>query len=138
PTAGVRRRVPAEVRGARPGRPPARRASTARAGKARLVARRRRFMLGLLGLAFLTFVLAVSGVLSWWWQMVVDLAVAAYVVHLRSEVRRARAFARAHPHARPAQSAPPVRAEQVETVDVPVRTTAETSVAGPLAIHEET
>src|SRR5437764_3128277 len=78
PRAAVRREVPA------PRRPqPA--AARRRTGRSKLIARRRRLVLGLLGIAFLTFVLALAGVVSWWWQFVADLAVAAYLAHLRSE-----------------------------------------------------
>lgn len=66
---------------------PARPAVTA--SRARLLARRRRVMGVLLGLVAFTFLLAVVGVLSFWWQGVVDLALGAYVAHLRAEAVRA-------------------------------------------------
>ncbi|MDX6275504.1 MAG: hypothetical protein QOJ92_2714 [Frankiales bacterium] len=59
------------------------------ASRARLIARRRRVMTVLAGLVALTFLLAVFGVLSFWWQGVVDLTLVAYVVHLRAEAIRA-------------------------------------------------
>lgn len=71
----------------RPVRQPSRPAVTA--SRARLLARRRRVMGVLAGLVVLTFLLAAVGVLSFWWQGVVDLALAAYVAHLRAEAVRA-------------------------------------------------
>src|SRR4051812_25306948 len=53
-------------------------------GRSRLIVRRRRIVLGLLALAGLMFILAVSGAMSWWWQLVSDLAVIAYLAHLRA------------------------------------------------------
>src|SRR3954447_23004284 len=115
PRTAVRRRVaaPPKARAPRRTRKPT--------GRARLVARRRRFLLGLLGLAFLTLVLALVGVLSFWWQLVVDLALVAFVAHLRAEAKRSRAYHRAHPHARATRTAAPAPAARpapVETVDV--------------------
>src|SRR5436190_11208577 len=116
PRAAVRKRVPATERQA-PSRPPAR-----KAGRSRLIARRRRLVLGLLSIALLTFVLALAGALSWWGQFVADLALAAYVVHLRSEAKRAHAIERRRnareTRAQPAYAITP--AEQVEAVDVTV------------------
>src|SRR4051794_2703097 len=68
---------------ARPGR--------ARSGGRRtsIVVRRRRLLLGLLGLTFLTMLLAVSGVISWPLQIVVDVILVAFCVHLRAQARRA-------------------------------------------------
>jgi predicted small integral membrane protein len=140
PRRAVTRRMPAQPARSRP-------AKARRSGRARLLARRRRLFVGLLGIAFLTFVLALSGVLSWWWQSVVDLAVVAYLVHLRSEAKRARAYERRYGRARAAAGpAAAVAAPAVEAVDVPVRGRAplrqpvtETIVAnGPLVIDEET
>jgi hypothetical protein len=62
--------------------------------KASLAVRRRRLLLGLLGLALLTMVLAAAGVLSWVLQLVVDLIAAAFVVHLRVQAKRSAALAR--------------------------------------------
>src|SRR3954447_2032570 len=139
PRAAAPRRAPQ----AKPARPAAR-----RSGRARLVARRRRLTLGLFGLTFFTFVLALAGVLSWWWQVVFDLALVAYVVHLRAEARRAREFRRLHGHARPVvreRVAAPPEPAPVEAVDVPVRRQAAplqeeyaAPVAGPLVIDEDT
>jgi hypothetical protein len=136
PRAGVSRRVAAEAR-----RVKAKRSAPRRTGRARLVARRRRFLLGLFGVASLALVLAAAGVMSWWWQIVVDLAVVGFVVHLRAEAKRARAIRR-RTHMRPASptQAPPV--ERVEAVDVPVRAPAPqpaTVVASgaPMVIDEE-
>src|SRR4051812_46241284 len=149
PRAAVTRRAP-QPKPARPAR--AARPAARRTGRARLVARRRRLTLGLLGLTLFTFVLALAGVLSWWWQIVVDLALVAYVVHLRAEARRAREFRRLHGHARPAAPAQrvatpaaPAAAAPTETVDVPVRAPAPapqhqvaSPAGGPLVIDEYT
>jgi hypothetical protein len=59
------------------------------ASRARLLARRRRVLAVLGGLVALTLLLAVVGVLSFWWQAVVDLTLVAYVAHLRAEAVRA-------------------------------------------------
>ncbi|MFL6238658.1 MAG: hypothetical protein ACJ735_04070 [Actinomycetes bacterium] len=142
PRAAVNRRVRPELRPAKAARPAKR-----RTGRASLVARRRRLMLVLLGLSLLTFVLAVAGVMSWWWQAVVDLALVAYVVHLRSEARRSRAYRRRHQRAAVAPEAAHLAApEAVETVDVPVRARAPQPMpaavyagsAGPTVVDEDT
>jgi predicted small integral membrane protein len=154
PRGGVSHRVAAQAREVR-----AKRSTPRRTGRARLVARRRRLFVGLLGMAVLTLALAAAGALSWWWQLVVDLAVVAFVVHLRAEAKRARAIDRKRGHGRigPPQAAPrtPVAhpGHPVEAVDVPVRarasvpedlpeqlttTGAASSAGGPLVIDEET
>jgi hypothetical protein len=68
---------------------PVRPALPVSASRARLLARRRRVMTVLAGLVLFTLLLAVVGVLSFWWQGVVDLALVAYVAHLRAEAVRA-------------------------------------------------
>lgn len=72
----------------RPARPAAPRPPIT-ASRARLLARRRRVMSVLAGLVVLSFLLAVVGLLSFWWQGVADLALGAYVAHLRAEAVRA-------------------------------------------------
>ena len=62
--------------------------------KASLAVRRRRVLLVLLGVAFLTMVLAAAGVMSWVLQVVLDLFVVAFVVHLRTQAKRSAALAR--------------------------------------------
>lgn len=69
-------------------------AAPRRRRKASLAVRRRRLLLGLLGVAFLVFVLAVAGVVGWILQLVVDLIVVAFVVHLRTQAKRSAALAR--------------------------------------------
>jgi uncharacterized membrane protein len=74
-----------------------------------IVARRRRMLLGLAGVAFLTFVFAIAGILSWPLQAVFDVVVIAFVIHLRAQARRATAVSRtrsATPAARPAPRMP--------------------------------
>lgn len=61
---------------------------TVAASRTRLLARRRRVMGILAGLAGLTLLFAVTGLLSFWWQGVFDLALTAYVAHLRAEAVR--------------------------------------------------
>ena len=79
----------------RPSRPaqPARPSAPRR--KASLAVRRRRVLLVLLGITFLTMLLAAAGVTGWIMQIVVDLLVVAFVVHLRVQARRSVALARA-------------------------------------------
>ena len=59
------------------------------ASRARLLARRRRVLQVLGGLALVTLIAAVAGMLSFWWQGVFDLMLVAYVAHLRAEAVRA-------------------------------------------------
>jgi hypothetical protein len=74
---------------------PRRAAPAAPRRKASLAVRRRRLLLGLSGVAVLTMVLAVAGVMGWVLQFVVDLIVVGFVVHLRVQARRSAAVARA-------------------------------------------
>ena len=62
--------------------------------KASLAVRRRRVLFALLGVALLTTVLAMAGGISWVLQIVIDLFVVAFVVHLRTQARRSAALAR--------------------------------------------
>jgi hypothetical protein len=74
-----------------------------------LVARRRRLFLGLAVVTFFTFVLAVAGVFSWLLQIVLDVFLAAFCIHLRAQARRAAAVARQRRRASvatPARQAP--------------------------------
>ncbi len=68
----------------------------ARSGRRRtsIVARRRRWLLGLLAVTTVTVVLAAVGVISWPLQFVVDVVLVAFCIHLRSQARRALAVAR--------------------------------------------
>jgi hypothetical protein len=68
-------------------------------GRARLIARRRRLLIGLVGLSLLVLVLAAAAVVSWWWWVVTDLAVLAFIAHLRAEAKRSAEMARRR-HAR--------------------------------------
>jgi hypothetical protein len=145
PRGAIRRRVAEKQARPRPARPPAR-PPARRTGRARLVARRRRLLVGLFGIAFLTFVLALAGVVSWWWQFVADLALAAYFAHLRSEAKRAHTYERQRrARAVAAQPAPAPAPPPFEAVDVPVRARARqpepvlaAPSAAPLVIDEET
>lgn len=76
--------------------------------KASLAVRRRRVLLALLGVAFLTMLLAAAGAVSWVLQLVIDLFVVAFVVHLRTQARRSAALARSRRRvvARPVTDAP--------------------------------
>jgi hypothetical protein len=64
------------------------------AGRARLVARRRRFLAAIGSLVFVVAVVAALGIGSWWYELAVCLAAAGYVVHLRNEAIRARELRR--------------------------------------------
>lgn len=59
-----------------------------------LVERRRRLLLGLLAVTFLSFLLAVTGVMGWVLQILVDLVLIAFCAHLRAQAKRARALSR--------------------------------------------
>ena len=75
--------------------------------RASLAVRRRRALLVLTGVTFLTFVLSLAGVIGWPLQLVVDLILVAFVVHLRTQAKRAAAVSRQR---RRAAVAPPVPA----------------------------
>ena len=92
--------------GAPPSRPQTR-PDKRRRPRASLAVRRRRTLLALAGVTFLTFVLALAGVLGWVLQLVVDLIFVAFVVHLRTQAKRAAAVSRQR---RRAAAAPVVRA----------------------------
>jgi membrane protein implicated in regulation of membrane protease activity len=109
-----------------------------------VVARRRQVLIGLAVIAFFTFSLSLAGFVSWWWQGVADLAVLAFVAHLRSEAKRATAMTRRR-HELKARRSPvldPRPASPVhEAVDVPMPAIVASTVAvgsGPLVINEET
>jgi len=70
------------------------RTPSATKARASLAVRRRRTFLALGGVTFLTFLLAVTGVIGWPLQLVVDLILVAFVVHLRTQAKRAAAVAR--------------------------------------------
>lgn len=95
--AATRRPAPRPATAAPPARPK-RRGS--------LAARRRRLLLGLAGVAALTFVLMLAGVVSWPFQFVVDLVLVAFVVHLRNQAKRTAAVARQRRRSAVAPSAP--------------------------------
>jgi len=80
--------------------------------KPSLAVRRRRVLLTLVGLGFLTMLLSAAGAFPWILQIVVDLLAVAFVVHLRTQARRSAALARKR--RRPA----PVAAEAAEPVEV--------------------
>ena len=122
-------------------RPPAAASRPARPVDARrgLMARRRRVLLVLLSLVFLSLVLVAVGVLPLPVQIVVDLLLAAYVAHLRIEARSAarrpvrRAPARPVP-ARPAPARPaaPVPAEEPEVPAYAPAATSEVPTSAPM------
>jgi hypothetical protein len=109
-----------------------------------VVARRRQVLIALAVITFFTFALALAGFLSWWWQLVADLAVLAFVAHLRSEAKRATAIARRRQQLKARRTAVPdgrPAAPVHEAVDVPMPAIVASSVAvgsGPLVIDEET
>src|SRR4051812_16235863 len=83
-------------------RPPTRQAPSAPPSRPRtrpqarpsLAVRRRRTFLALAGVTFLPSLPAVTGVIGWPLQLVVDLILVAFVVHLRTQAKRAAAVAR--------------------------------------------
>jgi hypothetical protein len=92
--ASASRRPPTrQAPAAPPSRPQTRTASRAGA-KPSLAVRRRRTFLVLAGVTLLTLLLAVTGVIGWPLQLVVDLILVAFVVHLRTQAKRAAAVAR--------------------------------------------
>src|SRR3954470_14168244 len=97
--ASATRRPPTrQAPAAPPSRPQTTRTKTrtpsATKARASLAVRRRRTFLALGGVTFLTFLLAVTGVIGWPLQLVVDLILVAFVVHLRTQAKRAAAVAR--------------------------------------------
>jgi uncharacterized membrane protein len=90
---------------------PARATATVTSARTRtsLVARRRRLMLGLLGLTFFTMLLATVGVISWPLQIVFDVILVAFCMHLRAQVKRAAAIARQRRAPRAPATAPTPR-----------------------------
>ena len=92
--------------GAPPSRPQTR-PDKRRQPRASLAVRRRRTLLVLAGVTFLTFVLSLAGVVGWVLQLVVDLIFVAFVVHLRTQAKRAAAVSRQR---RRVAAAPPVAA----------------------------
>lgn len=95
---GQERRVPAQRRF------PALRTTAGRSGprdaRAQLRERRARVLFVLLGLAGLSFLLALAGVSGWSLHLLVDLLLAGYVVHLRMQVLKAAPIAVRLPAAR--------------------------------------
>ena len=115
--------APAEPKPASsPSRPPARQvarsvresARTVRRSHSRtsLVARRRRLFLVLGVVTFLTFILAVAGVMPWLLQLILDVVLFAFCFHLRAQARRAAAVSRQRrraPHAGDGRAPAPAR-----------------------------
>jgi hypothetical protein len=75
---------------ARNGRP----TGAAAAARTSMIRRRRRSTFVLLGLVTLTGLLALTGMLPWLLQLALDLVLVAFVVHLRTQARRAAAMTR--------------------------------------------
>jgi hypothetical protein len=101
-----------------------------------IVARRRRLLLGLLVVTLVTFVLAAVGVLSWPLQLVVDVVLVAFCLHLRAQARRSAELARsrraaAAPAVRRAPAVPAVTPAAAPTVP------ATTPTAAPAAVERE-
>jgi hypothetical protein len=85
------------------------------AGRGSIVARRRRLLLGLMGVTVLTFLLAAAGAFPWSLQLVLDVILVAFCVHLRAQARRAAAVSRQRRRATvaPAQRPAPAPAPAV-------------------------
>jgi hypothetical protein len=110
------------------------RAHRARAARTSLVARRRRLLLGLLVVTFLTMLLAATGLMSWTLQLVLDVFLAAFCVHLRAQARRAAAVSRQRrrppvapaprrPAGRPAAQRQPARTASAVPAEQPLAAT---------------
>jgi len=99
-----------------------------------LAVRRRRVLLALLGVASLTFVLALAGVVSWVLQLVIDLIVVSFVVHLRTQARRSAALAR--DRRRPSAGRPPVAAPATPTAARYAARLARAMTPAPAAVQE--
>jgi hypothetical protein len=97
-------------------------------GRASIVTRRRRVLVGLLGLTVFTAMLALLGVLSWLLQLVVDVALVGFCAHLRAQARRTAAIATQRRRAVPAATRPPAR--PARTVPAPARPAASPAPAG--------
>lgn len=92
-----------------PAAPPTRpqsRPEKRRQPRASLAVRRCRTLLALVGVTLLTFVLSLAGVIGWPLQFVVDLILAAFVVHLRTQAKRTAAVTRQRRRAAVAPAAP--------------------------------
>ena len=106
--------------GAPPSRPQTR-PDKRRQPRASLAVRRRRTLMALAGVTFLTFVLSLAGVVGWVLQLVVDLIFVAFVVHLRTQAKRAAAVSRQRRRAAVAPAvAAPRRAPAVPAASAPV------------------
>ncbi len=83
--------------------------SRSSSARAQLVARRRRTLLGLLGLVLASMVIALATG-AWWFQLVADVLLVAFVVHLRRVARATAAVRRRRtvPAPRPARRTEPV------------------------------
>lgn len=104
--ASATRRPPTRQTPAAPPSRPQTRTPSATKARSSLAVRRRRTFLALGGVTFLTFLLAVTGVIGWPLQLVVDLILVAFVVHLRTQAKRAAAVARQRRRAAVAPPAP--------------------------------
>jgi hypothetical protein len=99
------------------------------AGKPSIVARRRRFLLGLLALTGLTILLASAGVISWPLQIVFDVILVAFCVHLRAQAKRSVTLARQRRQAMIAAQLPTAAPRR----SVPAAPMASRAVAEPVA-----
>ncbi len=100
------------------------------AGRAKLLARRRRMTSGIFALFVVLALTSLLGVTSWWYEVAVLLAAAGYLIHLRNEALRDRELRRRRlaraAHARswesvetPPVAAQPVRSREAEQVLAP-------------------
>src|SRR4051794_5303026 len=124
-----------------PRRPAARPAPRpARSGsRASLVTRRRRALVGLMSIVGLTLVLAVAGVISWPFQIVVDLVLGAFVVPLRAQARRAAVVSRQRRRAAtaPARTPRPATVPAREPASQPLPAAVETEVTADVSLAAE-
>ena len=131
--ASATRRPPTRQSPAAPPSRPQTRTQPAAGARTSLAVRRRRTFLALAGVTFLTFLLAVTGVIGWPLQLVVDLILAAFVVHLRTQAKRAAAVARQRRRAAVA----PAAGTPTDATRAPAAPAAPVAPAAPAAAFEE-
>ena len=121
-------------------RPNQTRPSQSRPGQGRpsLAVRRRRTLLGLVGIAFLTMLLTLAGVIGWPLQFVVDLIVAAFVVHLRTQAKRTAAVSRQRRRAAAAPAPAPAAPVYAPRTPAPAAARAGETAASPGVVEPDT
>jgi hypothetical protein len=96
-----------------------------------LVALRRRLLLGLLAVTFLTLLLAATGVMGWLLQVLLDVVLITFCLHLRAQARRAATT----PRQRRPSTAAPTRRPSGAPRPAPAAARPQPTSA-PAAVHE--